>query len=148
MIPYIIGFNQHRFTKIASFEEDISLWRRRSCTSDSSHSETNFFISRYFSLSLSLSHTHTCIPNILIFFSSMSLPAHSEPRPLNQFRNHYFTDGRSPWTSDQSIARPLLKHRTTQTQNKRIHTHTKHPFLKWGSNPLSQRPSEQRQFMS
>jgi hypothetical protein len=33
----------------------------------------------------------------------------------------FFTDGRTPWTSDQPVARPLPKHRT-QTQNKRIHT--------------------------
>jgi hypothetical protein len=33
-----------------------------------------------------------------------------------------FTDRRTPWTSDQPVARPLPKHRTTQTQNKRIHT--------------------------
>jgi hypothetical protein len=34
----------------------------------------------------------------------------------------FFTDDRTPWTSDQLIARPLPKHRTTQTQNKHIHT--------------------------
>jgi ribosomal protein L15 len=28
----------------------------------------------------------------------------------------------TPWTSDQPIARPLPKHGTRQTQNKRIHT--------------------------
>jgi hypothetical protein len=33
-----------------------------------------------------------------------------------------FTDGRTPWASDQLVARPLPKHRTTQTQNKRIQT--------------------------
>jgi hypothetical protein len=32
------------------------------------------------------------------------------------------TDGRTPWTSDQLVARPLPKHRTSQTQNKRAHT--------------------------
>jgi hypothetical protein len=37
-----------------------------------------------------------------------------------QFHDH-FTDGRTPWTSDQLVARPLPKHRTTQTQNKHIH---------------------------
>jgi hypothetical protein len=37
-----------------------------------------------------------------------------------QFHDH-FTDGRTPWTSDQFIARPLPKHRTTQKQNKHIH---------------------------
>jgi hypothetical protein len=43
-------------------------------------------------------------------------------RPLVQFRNHFFTDDRTPWMSDQPVAKPLPKHRTTQTQNKRIHT--------------------------
>jgi hypothetical protein len=33
-----------------------------------------------------------------------------------------FTEGRTPWTRDQPVARPLPKHRTAQTQNKRIHT--------------------------
>jgi hypothetical protein len=43
------------------------------------------------------------------------------PWPLiSQFLDH-FTDGRTPWTSDQLVARPLPNHRTTQTQNKHIH---------------------------
>jgi hypothetical protein len=33
-----------------------------------------------------------------------------------------FTTGRTPWTSDQLVARPLPKHRTAQTQNKHIYT--------------------------
>jgi hypothetical protein len=33
-----------------------------------------------------------------------------------------FTDCRTPWTSDQLVARPPPKHRTTRTQNKHIHT--------------------------
>jgi hypothetical protein len=33
-----------------------------------------------------------------------------------------YTAGRTPWRRDQPIARPLCKHRTTQTQNKRIQT--------------------------
>jgi hypothetical protein len=33
-----------------------------------------------------------------------------------------FTDGRTPWASDQLVGRPLPKHRTTLTQNKHIHT--------------------------
>jgi hypothetical protein len=33
-----------------------------------------------------------------------------------------FTDGRTPWTGDQLVARPLPKYRTTQTQ-KNAHTH-------------------------
>jgi hypothetical protein len=37
-----------------------------------------------------------------------------------QFHDH-FTDGRTAWTNDQPVARPLPKHRRTQTQNKHIH---------------------------
>jgi hypothetical protein len=47
----------------------------------------------------------------MTFFLTMALPAHSGPRPPIQFRNHFFTDGRTPWTSDQPVARPLPKHR-------------------------------------
>jgi hypothetical protein len=36
----------------------------------------------------------------------------------------FFTDGTTPWMSDQPVVGPLPKHRTTLTQNKRIHTHT------------------------
>jgi hypothetical protein len=52
-----------------------------------------------------------------------------------------YTDGRTPWTSDKPIARPLPTHRTTQTQNKRIH---RHPYLEWDSNSRSQRLSKRR----
>jgi hypothetical protein len=51
-----------------------------------------------------------------------------------------FTDGRTPWTSDQLVARPLPKHRKTCT-------HIKHPCPEWDSNPRSWPPSEQRQYM-
>jgi hypothetical protein len=34
----------------------------------------------------------------------------------------FYTDGRTPWTGDQPVARSLPAHRTTQTQTKRIHT--------------------------
>jgi hypothetical protein len=33
-----------------------------------------------------------------------------------------YTVGRTPWTGDQPVARPLPAHRTTQTQNKRTQT--------------------------
>jgi hypothetical protein len=55
-----------------------------------------------------------------------------------------YTDYRTPWMSDQPVARPLPTHRTTQTQNKRTH---RHPCLEWDSNPRSQRSSGRRQFM-
>jgi hypothetical protein len=53
--------------------------------------------------------------------SSMAVQLFVEPWPLLQFRNLFYTDGRTPWTSDQPVARPLPTHRTTQTQNKRSH---------------------------
>jgi hypothetical protein len=34
-----------------------------------------------------------------------------------------YTVGRTPWTGDQPVARPLPTHRTTQIQNKGIHRH-------------------------
>jgi hypothetical protein len=61
-----------------------------------------------------------------------------------QFRNIFYTNGRTPWTSDQHVARPLPAQRTTQTQNKNTHRHL---CLEWDSNPRSQRSSERRQFM-
>jgi hypothetical protein len=33
-----------------------------------------------------------------------------------------YTVGRTPWTGDQPVARPLPAHRTAQTQNKRTQT--------------------------
>jgi hypothetical protein len=79
-----------------------------------------------------------------IFFSSPLLPFGS----LLHFLEHradfsvswLFTDGRTPWTGDQLVARPLPKQRKT-------HTHIKHPFPDWDSNPRSRPPSERRQFM-
>jgi hypothetical protein len=66
------------------------------------------------------------------------------PWRLLQFHDHFYTDSRNPWTSDQPVARPLPTHRTARTQNKSTH---KHPCLEWDSNSRSQRPSERRQFM-
>jgi hypothetical protein len=45
------------------------------------------------------------------------------PWSLFQFLNLY-TVGRTPWTGDQPVARPLPTRRTTQTQNKRTQTST------------------------
>jgi hypothetical protein len=62
----------------------------------------------------------------IFFFTGSTAPL--GPGLCFQFHDH-FTDGRTPWTSDQLIARPLPKHRTTQTQNKHIHnkqTQNKH----------------------
>jgi hypothetical protein len=42
--------------------------------------------------------------------------------PHFQFFDPLCTVGRTPWTRDQPVARPLPTHRTTQTQNKRTQT--------------------------
>jgi hypothetical protein len=54
--------------------------------------------------------------------SSMVLQPFVGPWSLLQFRNHFKTDGRTPWTGDQPVARQLPKHRPKQTQNKSIQT--------------------------
>jgi hypothetical protein len=46
------------------------------------------------------------------------------PWPFFRFLILYI-DGKTPWTGDQAVARPLPTHRTTQTQNK--HTQTSLP---------------------
>jgi hypothetical protein len=65
----------------------------------------------------------------LCYFLLIALPAHSGSWPLIQFRNYFYTDGRIPWTSEQPVARPLPKHRTTQTQNKRLHPPNIHALI-------------------
>jgi hypothetical protein len=50
------------------------------------------------------------------------------PWPLFQFLNLY-TVGRTPWTGDQPVSRPLPTHRTTQKQNK--HTQTSLPRVRF-----------------
>jgi hypothetical protein len=42
------------------------------------------------------------------------------PWPLIFQLHNHFTDGMTPWTSDELVARPVPKHRATQTQNKHI----------------------------
>jgi hypothetical protein len=51
-----------------------------------------------------------------VIHSSMALQPFVGTWPLLQFRNLFYTDGRTPLTSDQPIARPLPAHRTTQTE--------------------------------
>jgi hypothetical protein len=52
---------------------------------------------------------------------SMSLQPFVGPWHLFSFLILY-TVGRTLWTGDKPVARPLIMHRTTQTQNKRTHT--------------------------
>jgi hypothetical protein len=59
----------------------------------------------------------------------------------------FFTVGRTPWTGDQSVARPLPKHRTTQTQNKRIHTPNIHAMSAIPAHDPSVRASEDSSYL-
>jgi hypothetical protein len=68
--------------------------------------------------------------------SSMTLQRFAGPWPLLQFRNLFYTEARTPYTSDQPIVRPLPTHRATQTLNKRPH---RYPCLEWDSNPRPKR---------
>jgi hypothetical protein len=63
-----------------------------------------------------------------LFFSGSSSP--------------FFTDGRNPWTSVQSVARPLPKHRTAQIQIKHIHTPDIHALSGIRTHDSSVRASE------
>jgi hypothetical protein len=51
----------------------------------------------------------------------MPLQSFVGPWPIYKFLNVY-TIGKTPWTGDQPVARPLPTYRTTQTRNKRIQT--------------------------
>jgi hypothetical protein len=51
--------------------------------------------------------------------SSIVLQLFIRPWPRLQLSNHFYTDARTPWTSDQPVAKPLPTHRTTRTQKKR-----------------------------
>jgi hypothetical protein len=53
---------------------------------------------------------------ILFIHSPMALQPFVGPWPLLQFRNLFYTVGRTPWTGDQPVARPLPAHSTTKTQ--------------------------------
>jgi hypothetical protein len=52
-------------------------------------------------------YRYTIITVFMHFHSSMVLQPFVWPCPLLQVRNHFYTDGRTPWTGDQPVARPL-----------------------------------------
>jgi hypothetical protein len=79
-----------------------------------------------------------------LFFTGYTAPL--GPGVCFQFHDH-FTDGRTPWMSDQLVARPLPKHRTTQTQNKLIHTPNIHALCGIRTHDPSFRASEYSSFL-
>jgi hypothetical protein len=52
----------------------------------------------------------------------MSLQPFIGPWPLFRFLNLFCTVGRTAWTGDEPVARPLPSYRTAQTQNRRTQT--------------------------
>jgi hypothetical protein len=56
---------------------------------------------------LNLNGTH----QLLVFFPPLA-PTFWRIGLISQFLDH-FTDGRTPWTDDQLVARPLPEHRAT-----------------------------------
>jgi hypothetical protein len=86
--------------------------------------------------------TETQVPLTYSFNSSTGLQPYVGPWPLLQCRNHFWTVGRTPWTSDQLVARPLPKHRRAKTQNKQIYTPNIHAVSGIRTHDPSVRASE------
>jgi hypothetical protein len=63
----------------------------------------------------------------------MDLQPFVGPWPRLQFRNYFYTDGRTPWIGDQPVARTLPTHKTTKTSNKSTH---RHPCLRVRIEPM------------
>jgi hypothetical protein len=80
-----------------------------------------------------------CHPFHSFIHSSMALQPFVGPWPFLQFRNHFYTDGRIPWTSQGRYL-----HTGQHKRNKRTH---RHPCLEWDSNSQLQRSNKRRQFM-
>jgi hypothetical protein len=90
---------------------------------------SNVLKQRYICLSVCLSiylstYLPTYLPIYLFIYVSIYLLLYSpcDPWPHFQFLDLYRV-GRTPWTGDQPVARPLPTHRTTQTQNKGTQTY-------------------------
>jgi hypothetical protein len=85
---------------------------------------TSVFLSIYLSIYLSV-----CLTISLSIYLSICLTIYlwlySSLLDLGRFFSFLilYTVGRTPWTGDHPVARPLLAHRTTQTQNKLTHIH-------------------------
>jgi hypothetical protein len=90
----------------------------------------------------SVFHLQDSCGSITIIISFHWLYSLLGPWPvIFQFHDH-FIDGRILWTSDQPVARPLPKRRTTQTQNKHTHMPNIHALCGIRTHALSFRASE------
>jgi hypothetical protein len=59
------------------------------------------------------------LANMIIIHSSLLLQPYVGPWPLLQCHNLFYTDGRTPWTSDQPVSRPR-----TEQHKRRINAYT------------------------
>jgi hypothetical protein len=73
------------------------------------------------SLSLSSTYASVSVSPCIDRYEYLWLYSPCEPWSLFQFLNPH-TDGRTPWTGDQLVARSVPARRTTQTQNERTQT--------------------------
>jgi hypothetical protein len=94
-----------------------------------------------------MSNCHRTVPCnpcvwFLSFFLSILFAPLLEHRADFSVPTIIFTDGRTPWTGDQLFSRPLSKRRTTQTQNKHIHTPNIHALCGIRTDVPSFRASE------
>jgi hypothetical protein len=89
------------------------------------------------------SYVHNFSSHLYCFVCCGNLPSPPVLFPLwsigliSQFLDN-FTDGRTPWTGDQLVARPLPTHRTNAHR---------HSCLEWDSKPRSQCSSGRRRFI-
>jgi hypothetical protein len=110
------------------------------------HSSLSFASISLFSASINFRHMckRAKSRHLLFFFTGSTAPL--GPGLCFQLHDH-LTDGRTPWRSDQLVARPLPKHRVTQTQNKHIRTANIHALCWIQTHDPSFRASEDSSYL-
>jgi hypothetical protein len=63
------------------------------------------------------------VSQLFYLFISIPLILYSYGVEVFNFSLDLYIIGRTPWTRDRPVARPLPKYRTTETQNKRTYKH-------------------------
>jgi hypothetical protein len=107
-------------TNVVLLEITVSWYFRIFCT-DNNSTKGHRTLSNPFGLRLSSFDINLCSPVCYHSFINGST-ALCWALVLPEFRYLFYTVGRTPWTGDQTVARPLPTHRTTHTQNVRTQT--------------------------
>jgi hypothetical protein len=97
------------------------------------------WITPLFSMKFSNTELEISVNSFLI---SIPLIPYSYSVEVFHFSLDLYTIGRTPWTSDRPVARPLPKYRTTKTQNKHTHTPNIHALSAIRTHDHSVRASE------